>query len=156
MLGALSVGCLACLFLPDKFEYSTAISMQLHQGGPSARLLFALMGLTLMYFALRLWQWGSKAGAFIAGVIVATLALIAFTHPLSGVHNGAFVCLSLGLVSMHFAVFYRDLDGKLFFPTVGALAGLAICPLNLGVGERVLVASTCVALNLLYYGELDP
>ena len=156
LMAVLSLGCLSCLFLPDKFEYSTAISLQLYQGSFSARTLFVLMGLTLVYFSLRLWQWGSRAAALLAVGIVGTLGLIAFTHPLSSLHNSAFICLSLGLVTVHASVFYKDLDGRLFLPTVGALAGLALCPFNLGVGERVLVASTCVALNLLYYGELDP
>jgi hypothetical protein len=155
-MGLLITLCLFCLFLPDKQNYSRAISMQLADGGLSARALFALMGVTLVYFAARLWQWGNRLSAYTASFILLALALIAFTDPRSGIHNGAFVTLAIGLCSIHAGVFYKDLDGRLFFPTLGALAGLAICPFNLGVGERVLVASTCLALYLLYYGELDP
>jgi hypothetical protein len=155
-MGALMIACLITLFLPDRFDYSRAISLQLADGGKSAKLLFLLMGTTLAYFSARLWQWGSRSAAIVAMGIMATLAVIAMTHPRSSTHNTAFIGLAVGLCGIHASVFYKDLDGRLFLPTVGALCGLALCPFNLGMGERVLVASTCLALYLLYYGELDP
>ncbi|MEZ0327134.1 MAG: hypothetical protein ACAH95_14640 [Fimbriimonas sp.] len=152
----LTAGCLLALFLPDKMDYGKAISIQLATGGFSARSLFLLMFVTLGYVGVRLWHWGAKGACTFAAFTMLTLGVIAFTHPFSKLHNTAFVALSISLCTGHAALFYRDIDGRLFLPAVGALAGLCLCPFSLGVGERLMVASTCVSLCILYYGDLDP
>jgi hypothetical protein len=144
------------LFLPEKFEYGKAISMQLAAGNFSARMLFLLMFVTLGYVAVRLWSWGGKAAATFAVLTMAALAVIAFTHPLSALHNSAFITLSLALCTGHVTLFYKDIDGRMLLPAVGALAGLCLCPFSLGMGERLMVACTCISLYILYYGDLDP
>ena len=156
ILASLTVACLLCLVFPDKFEYSKAISLQLAAGGWSARILFGLLFVTTAYLGVRLWVWGSRFASLCAILLFAVLLVIAFTDPLSPLHNTAFVFLSLGLCGGHAGLFYKDIDGRLFFPCAGALGDILLCIYNLGLGERLLVASSCIAVLVLYYGDLDP
>jgi hypothetical protein len=154
IMGILTAACLLCLVAPGDGQYSKAISIQLSQGGFSARALFFLMFLVLGYFASRLWAWGSRLAASVSIGTMAGLACIAFTNPFSQVHNTAFLFVAIASVFGNVALYFSY--SGIFLTSLGSLAGLMLCPFNLGVGERLLVASSCLSLAIIYYGDLDP
>lgn len=155
-MGVLTLACILILALPDKFDYARAISFQLAEGGISAKLLFVAMHLLLLYMALRLLVWRQYLGAFTSIAMVIGLAIIAFTNPFSLLHNTAFIylsivtCTTLGLLS------WLHSDMVLFVMTITAGIGFIVCFSQLGLGERILIASACVGMNSLYYNHLDP
>ncbi len=155
ILAWLTVACLAFLLLPPGLRYGEAISFQLAEGAVTAQLLFGMMFVTLIYLGLRLAFWQQYLGALATLLMTGALSIIALTDPLSSTHNGVFILLCLMLCTGHVGVFCVHGDAKLLLTAVVALAGLVICKFSLGTGERMLVGSTCLALNVLYYDYLD-
>lgn len=156
VLGGMTLACMLCLMVPDRLDYEQAISFQLAEGAISARLLFGTMFVTLAYLTVRLWLWRSRLTSAATLGIVAALATIATTNPASVTHNAVFVTLALMLLLGHTILFYAHLDPKLFCCALGSLLGIFVCPFNLGMGERMIIVSSCVTLNVMYYGYLDP
>lgn len=152
----LTVACGLCLALPARFDYDQAISFQLAEGALTARLLFALMFLTLGFLTVRLWRWECRLASVATFAIALALGIIATTDPLSGTHNQAFILLSLLVCAGHAGLYYAHMDARLLLTGLGSLLGLIACFRNLGMGERVLIASSCATLNVLYYDYFDP
>lgn len=156
LLAILTAACTLFLAFPDDFDYDKAISYQLQAGGVSARLLFAAMGFTLLYMAVRLTLWRQFLGAFTAFVLFGGLVIIATTDPHSSLHNLVFLAIAAGLFAMISGLSLRHADALLGCAALACGVGLVLCFGHLGLGERVLVASGCLAMNGLYYQHLDP
>lgn len=143
------------LALPPDGAYDEAISLQLARGAPTAWGLFVTMGVTLGYAAWRLWDWQNRVWALAAGVMIVGLALIAATNPYSQAHQGTFISLSALVLLGHFGFFYGHLDFRLLPTTLMAVVAAFLCFGHLGIGERLLIASSLAALNVLVYGYLE-
>ena len=153
LLLSLLVGLL--LALPPDGAYDEAISMQLARGAPTAWALFVAMGATLGYLAVRLWKWENRVGAVAASAVVVGLGVISATSPTSYAHQQTFMSMT-GLILMgHFGFLYGHLDLRLVPTAALATLGALLCFGHLGLGERLLIASSLAALNLLVYGHLE-
>lgn len=156
ILLALSLLCLLLLVLPPDRAYDEAISFQLARGAPTAWALFVVMGVTLGYLAVRLWKWENRVWAIAAGLVILGLGMISVTNPYSGTHQGVFTTMCGAILLGHLGFFYGHLDYRLLPTAILAAVAVFLCFGHLGLGERLLVASSLVALNLLVYGHLDP
>lgn len=152
----LSLGLLILLASPPGGAYDEAISLQLARGAATAWALFVLMGATLGYLAVRLWGWENRAGALAAGAIILGLGTIAFTSPYSEAHQETFMLMCGLVLAGHVGFFYGHLDVRLLPTALLALVAVVLCFGHLGLGERLLIASSLAALNVLVYGHLDP
>jgi hypothetical protein len=144
------------LALPPGGAYDEAISLQLARGAPTAWALFVAMGATLGYLAVRLWGWENRVWAVAAGVVVLGLGAIAVTDPYSQGHQDPFTALCGAILLGQFGFFYGHLDYRLLPTAVLAAFSLLLCFSHLGLGERLLIAASLAALNVLVYGHLDP
>ncbi|GEM_PF-2754773 len=143
------------LALPPGGRYDEAISLQLAHGAPSAWALFVAMGVTLGYLAVRLWSWENRAWAIAAGLVILGLGAIAVTDPYSSSHQDTFMALCGVILLGQFGFFYGHLDLRLLPTSVLTAVAIFLCFTHLGLGERLLIASSLAALNVLVYGHLD-
>lgn len=133
----------------------TAISVQLAQGDLAARALFVFMGFVLVAMAVRLWRAQRKASALFMVAEVAALAYLARTEPHAIDHLLTFVAVSVASAGW-LVVLAIDLeDPWLSFASVGGILALALIPVSLGLGERALIASCLVGMNLMFFRHFD-
>jgi hypothetical protein len=156
VLGRLSLGVGLLLLMPPGAAYDEAISLQLARGEPFAWALFGAMGLTLGYLAVRLWLWQNRIWSLATGLLMLGLVAIALTAPFSSTHQQVFATMCGLMLAGHLGFFLGHLDFRLLPTAVLAVAAVALCFTHLGLGERLLIAATLIALNVLVYGHLDP
>lgn len=156
MLRLLSALVLLLLLLPPDGRYDEAISFQLDRGAPTAWGLLIAKTVTLSYVAVRLWRWENRVWAVASGLVVLSLAVIAVTSPTSSAHNGVFITMSGFILLGHFGFFYGHLDYRLLPTALAAVFAVFLCFTHLGLGERLLIAASLAAMNVLVYGYLDP
>lgn len=147
---------LLLLLVPPEGAYDEAISFQLARGAPTAWALFVGMGVTLSYVAYRLWGWENRVWSVAASFVIFGLGVIAVTNPYSGTHNGTFITMTGFILLGHVGFFLGHLDFRLLPTSIATAAAVYLCFDHLGIGERLLIASSLGALNVLVYGHLDP
>jgi hypothetical protein len=134
---------------------TTAISLQLSQGDAVAGVLFSFMGIVLLLMAARLWRAQRKASALMMATEVAALACLAFTDPYSTDHLITFAAVAVASAGW-LVVLALDLEDQwLSLIASAGIVALALVPFNLGLGERALITSCLVGMNLMFFRHFD-
>lgn len=154
IFGALSVICLALLWIPSMVAYP--ISNQLAEGNRIAWAMFLLCGIVILLLAATM----VKAERFFSMLfllgVMATMGYIASSDPNSLNHLSAFIMVSLALCGWMFWMANDLDDGGLRWCAIGAAAGILASFGSLGIGERILITSSLAFVNVAYYGHLHP
>ncbi len=151
ILGILSAICLALLLIPPRKGYDQPISLQLSDGEGAAWVCFVGMGLTIAYFAIRLWSKEEKFTAFACGSLCIGLGVIATTDPFSANHLAVFAFIVLFLVGWQLTIYLMHEDARLYALAILSTIAVFLCPFMLGIAERALVITSATAMNLVFY-----
>lgn len=127
------------------------ISVQLSRGHKDAWTLFGILGVTGVILMVRLAASGNPGIAFILAMDLGLLGGIASTDPFSVNHLFMFICAAL-ISSTWLALAAREMeDGWITALVLLAIVGMGLCFKSMGFGERVLIASMLLGMNLMYY-----
>ncbi len=139
----------------DNTYLSTPISFQVAEGDFTATALFAFMGLVLLLMALRLWVADRKSAALLMAGEVAALVVLASTDPLSEDHLMTFIAVVVASAGWMIVVAVDFRDWLLGIAVVGGLVSIGLIFVNMGLGERTLITSCLVGVNLMFYRHFD-
>lgn len=128
-----------------------AISFQIAAGDPVAVALFAFMGLVLVAMSTRLWRAQRKASAILMGLEALALAYLAFSHPMSIDHLITFIAVALTSTAWLVTLAFDLEDGWLGLAAACSVAGLFIVFANMGIGERSLITSSLLGMNVMFF-----
>jgi cation transport ATPase len=140
-----------CVLCPSDLQWDEAISIQLSNGDLAARLLFGGTFCYLGFVTVRSVLWREFVFAAMCAATVIALAIIAVTTTTSMTHQTTFICLAVTLVAIQWVFFLVYERSLLLIFAVAAFAGAALCFWHLGYGERLLVLSSCVGINVIYF-----
>ncbi|MBI5706881.1 MAG: hypothetical protein HZC36_07815 [Armatimonadetes bacterium] len=136
---------------PDWTGVNMPISVQLSKGHKDAWTLFAVLGLIGMILMVRLAASGNPGIAFVLAMDLGLLGGIASTDPYSVNHLFMFICAAL-ISSTWLALAAREMeDPWITALVICAIVGMGLCFKSMGFGERVLIASMVLGMNLMYY-----
>jgi hypothetical protein len=128
-----------------------AISFQVAAGDPVAVALFAFMGLVLIAMAHRLYIAQRRASAIFMGLQAAALAYLAFSDPLSIDHLLTFIAVALTSTAWLVTLAFDLEDGWLGIAAACSVAGLFVVFANMGIGERSLITSSLLGMNVMFF-----
>lgn len=135
----------------DNGHLNGAISFQLATVDPVAVALFAFMGLVLFAMAHRLYHAQRKASAVLMGLQAVALAYLAFSDPVSIDHLVTFIAVALTSTAWLVTLAFDLEDGWLGLAAVCSVAGLFVVFANMGIGERSLITSSLLGMNVMYF-----
>lgn len=151
ILALLTVLAIAFLLIPPPGGYAVPVSFQLAAGDLWAWTSMSFMVLILAYLSVRLWKHGERFAALSCLTAIAGLVVIARTNPLSTRHLDAFAMLVLFFSTWLWGLYLFLQDGKLLATAIGATVGMAITPMLVGIGERIIAICTALTLNFVFY-----
>ncbi len=157
VMGVASVAGLVLVWSPwrDPQELQTAISFQLAARDLVAVSLFVFMAFVLLSMAVRLKRAQRTASALLMGLEALALAYLAMSDPLSIDHLVTFVAVALASAGW-LVVLALDLeDSWLGLASLGGVAALFLIPVSMGIGERVLITSCLVGMNVMFFRHFD-
>lgn len=150
-LGGLSLFTIVLLLIPPPSGYADAISFQLARAEPVAWVSVASMMLVLGYLARRLLVKGEFIAFLSCLCVCGALVFISISNPRSTIHLGVFLMLA-GFVSLwNWSLFWAHEDPKLLATSLLSTLSILMCPLAFGIFERVLAASSLIAMNVMFY-----
>lgn len=155
VLSLVAAGLLAIPGSEQNGGYASAISFELRDRNPVAWILFALMATILGVHSKTQYRNQRLVSAIAMWAVIAGLAAISVTDPHSEFHLTVFMGVAL-LAIVWLVLIGLELDDfGLQLLAVGAGLGIVLCLFVIGIGERMLIASTLLGLNLVHYRHLD-
>lgn len=139
----------------DRNYIGTPISFQLAEGDWVAVSLFAFMGLILLLMAMRLWRAERKPSACLMVFEVAALVFLALSDPESTDHLLMFGAVALTSAGWLVVLALELEDQWLKWAAAFVVGSLFLIPENMGIGERVLITSCLVGINLMFFRHFE-
>ena len=152
VMGASLVAAVVIL-LPPARGYHEPISFQIQRGEPLAWLLFWLMAVAALASLPTLLKKERWLSAILClGVAVALIAL-ARTDPRSSLHLSVFLYLAGAILGWTWCLWVTIQESWFLLAAALASGGAIACLASFGVGERLLISSSLLALNVLLISE---
>jgi hypothetical protein len=153
-IGGLSLATLLLLYFPVLIPngLNTPISFQIAAREWHALSLVASLGLIAVMFCYRLFASGNWGGGFVLSADLVFLGLISGTDPKSADHLFVYICAAVVTIAWLYWVAIFEEDNKLEWLSYGAMAGVLVSFMLMGIGERILLTCLLAGINLLYYG----
>lgn len=152
VFGFLSLIGLILLWIPSMVPYP--ISNQLAEGNRIAWVMFILCGLVILLLIGVM----AKAERFFSMLfllgLMGGMGYIATSDPYSFNHLSAFIFIALALCGWMFWMAHDLDDSGCRWCALGAVLGVGLSFVSLGVGERVLMTSALAFVNVAYYSHL--
>jgi hypothetical protein len=101
--------------------------------------------------AQRLWRAQRKASSILMGLEALALAYLAISHPMSTNHLLTFIAVALTSTAWLVTLAFDLEDGWLALAAACSVAGLFVVFVNMGLGERALITSSLVGMNVMFF-----
>ncbi len=157
VMGSASVAGLVLLWSPwrSATHLQTAISFQLASGDLVAGALFMFMGVVLAAMAQRAWRAGRRASAMLMLAEIAALAFLVLTDPYSIDHLITFLAVAVVSAGWLVVLAFDLEDPWLGYVAFAGVLAVGMLPVSFGLGERALVTSCLVGMNLMFFRHFD-
>jgi hypothetical protein len=153
-IGILSLAAVLLLYFPalSPQGLNVPISFQIAAKQWHALTLVAALGLIAVMFCYRLFASGNWGGGLVLAADLVFLGLISGTDPKSADHLFVYLCAAAVTIAWLYWVAIFEEDNKLEWLSYGAMAGVLVSFMLMGIGERILLTCLLAGINLLYYG----